>query len=157
MIMNWKSVALCLAITVGCAGANAQAPTTTPQTPPTKEEKEVIDLSRQKWLWMAERNTAALDKLIHEQAAFVHMGATMTKPAELGVIESGRIQYKEADVQEISATIIGEVAIVLSKIQLFALVGGNEARNPFTVTETYIRQAGAWKLAALSFTRRTNP
>ena len=106
---------------------------------------------------MAERNTAALDKLIHEQAVFVHMGATMTKTEELGVIESGRIQYKEADVQEISARIIGDTAIVLSKIQLFALVGGNEARNPFTVTETYIRQAGAWKLASLSFTRRMTP
>ena len=147
--MNWKSVAVCLVIFMGCA--NAQ------QVQPTKEEKEVIDLSRQKWLWMAERNQAALDKLIHEQAAFVHMGATMTKAEELGVIESGRIQYKEADVQEISARIIGETAIVLSKIQLYALVGGNEARNPFTVTETYIRQAGAWKLVSLAFTRRMNP
>ena len=38
-----------------------------------------------------------------------------------------------------------------------ALVGGNEARNPFTVTETYMKQAGQWKLVSLAFTRRMTP
>ena len=37
---------------------------------------------------------------------------------------------------------IGDTVIVLSRIQLFALVGGNEARNPFTVTETYVKRSG---------------
>jgi hypothetical protein len=147
--MSWKSLVLCLAIIMGCAGAVAAE-----QSP---EQTKLIELSRQKWLWMAERNADALDKLFDTQAVFVHMGATMTKAEELGVIESGRIQYKEADVQEISARILGDTAIVVSKIQLFALVGGNEARNPFTVTETYIKQEGAWKLAALAFTRRMTP
>jgi Domain of unknown function (DUF4440) len=147
MNMNWKSIALCLVIAASCTGAIAETP----------QQKELVELSRQKWLWMAERNKAALDKLFDPQAVFVHMGATMTKAEELGVIEGGRIQYKEADVQEISARIIGDTGIVVSKIQLFALVGGNEARNPFTVTETYIKQTGEWKLAALAFTRRMTP
>ena len=120
-------------------------------------QQELMKLSRQKWLWMAERNTAALDQLFDDQAMFVHMGATMTKAQELDVIKSGRIQYKQADIQEISVKTSGDTAIVLSRIELFALVGGNEARNPFTVTETYIKQAGAWKLAALAFTRRLTP
>lgn len=116
-----------------------------------------MDLSRQKWIWMAERDTAALDKLVDEKAVFVHMGATMTKKQELDVIKSGRIEYKQADIQDISVKTIGDTAIVISTIQLFALVGGNEARNPFTVTETYAKQAGGWKLAALAFTRRMTP
>ncbi len=52
---------------------------------------------------------------------------------------------------------IWDAAIVGSNIQLFAMVGGNEARNPFMVTETYIKQSGAWKLGALAFTRRMTP
>ncbi len=155
--MQWKSVALCFAVAVGCAGVNAQAQTPSQQGQQTEVEKEIVELSRQKWLWMAERNTAALDKMIDPQAIFVHMGATLTKSEELGVIESGRIQYKQADVQEVSVRIIGETAIVLSKIELFAIVGGNEARNPFMVTETYVKQANKWKLGSLSFTRRSNP
>ncbi len=93
------------------------------QLPPTAQEKELMDLSRQKWYWMAERNTAALDKIVDEKAMFVHMGATMTKSQELDVIKSGRIEYKQADIQDISVRTIGETAIVLSTIQLFALVG----------------------------------
>ena len=120
-------------------------------------EKTLTDLSRQKWLWMAERNIAELDKLFDERALFVHMGGSMTKTQEIDVIKTGRIEYKEADVQEISARTIGDTAIVLSTIQLFALVGGNEARNPFTVTETYVKRDGSWKLAALAFTRRLTP
>ena len=148
--MSFKSLVSFLAVVAVFGVANAQ-------TTPPAQEKELMDLSRQKWIWMAERNTAALDKIVDEKAMFVHMGATMTKRQELDVIKSGRIEYKQADIQDISVRIIGDTAIVLSTIQLFALVGGNEARNPFTVTETYTRQTGGWKLAALAFTRRMTP
>jgi hypothetical protein len=154
---QWKLVAAAFLIVAGGAGAKAESPTAAQPVQQTQEEKDLLDLSRQKWLWMAARNTAALDKLIDPQAVFVHMGATFDKSEELGVIESGRIQYKQADVQEISIRIIGDTAILLSKIQLVAIVGGNEVTNPFMVTETYVKRAGAWKLGALSFTRRTNP
>lgn len=150
------SIALGLMLLAACAGAHAQAQTPPQPAQQTKEGKDLVDLSRQKWLWMAERNTQALDKMIDSQAIFVHMGATMSKGEELNVIESGRIQYKQADIQEVSVRFIGDTAIVLSKIQLIAIVGGNEVTNPFMVTETYVRQSGAWKLVSLSFTRRTN-
>jgi len=153
------SLMVALSILTFCADARSQTPAPAPaqQQPQSSEEKDVLDLSRQKWRWMAERNTEALEKLIDAKAIFVHMGATMTKSEEIDVIKSGRIEYKQADIQEISVRTIGDTAIVLSKIQLFALVGGNEARNPFMVTETYIKQAGGWKLAALAFTRRMTP
>jgi hypothetical protein len=155
--MHLKSMALCLALAV-CAGAYAQTSADAQAAAPqTSAEKEVLELSRQKWQWMAERNTKALDKLIDSRAIFVHMGATFSKTEELAVIDSGRIQYKETQIEEISVRTIGDTAIVLSKIQLFALVGGNEARNPFMVTETYVKQGGEWKLGALSFTRRVTP
>ena len=163
--MLFRSIAFILVLltTGGIAVAQsttpprAQTSAPTERSAPTAQENEVMELSRQKWLWMAERNTAALDKLVDEKAVFVHMGATMTKAQELDVINSGRIEYKQADIQNISARIIGDTAIVLSTIQLFALVGGNEARNPFTVTETYIMRNGAWKLGTLAFTRRVTP
>ena len=106
---------------------------------------------------MAERNVEALDKLFAEPAVFVHMGGTMTKSQELDVIKSGRIQYKEAQIQEVSVRFVGTTAILLNRIRLVAVVGGNEVVNPFTVTEVYVRQGGAWKLASLSFTRMMTP
>jgi hypothetical protein len=120
-------------------------------------EQEVITLSKDKWRWMAERNVEALDKLFAEEAVFVHMGGTMTKSQELDVIESGRIQYKDAQIQEVSVRFIGVTAILLNRIRLVAVVGGNEVVNPFTVTEVYVRQDGVWKLGSLSFTRMMTP
>jgi 4-carboxymuconolactone decarboxylase len=154
--MRMKFLTLWLVLAASSASALAQTPTPASPAPLSGVEKELADLSRQKWLWMAGRDTKALDKLIDPQAVFVHMGATFDKTQELDVIEGGRIQYKQTDVKELSVKVIGETAIVLSRVELFALVGGNEARNPFSVTETYVKQSGEWRLVALAFTRRTN-
>ena len=118
-----------------------------------KTERELIDLSKQKWQWMSERKVDSLDALFHEKAVFVHMGATMSKKQELDVIRSGTIQYKKAEIQEVSVQIIDQTAILLNKIRLVAVVGGNEVINPFVVTEVYVRQSGSWKVASISFTR----
>ena len=117
------------------------------------DEQELLDLSRQKWLWMSERDVDALEALFHEEAVFVHMGGTMTRERELGVIRSGGIHYRHAEIQEASVRFAGDTAIVLNTIRLDAVVGGNEVTNPFEVTEVYVRQDGNWKLASLSFTR----
>ena len=87
----------------------------------------------------------------------MHMGATMTKSQELDTIKSGRIQYKDAQVQEVSVRFVGGTAILLNKIRLMAVVGGNEVVNPFNVTEVYVKLDGALKLASLSFTRLLTP
>jgi 4-carboxymuconolactone decarboxylase len=120
-------------------------------------EQEVIDLSREKWRWMSERKMDSLNALFHEKAVFVHMGATMSREQELDVISSGGIQYKNVDIQEVSVQFIGTTAILLNKILLLAVVGGNEVANPFVVTEVYVQQSDTWTLASLSFTRSLTP
>ena len=52
---------------------------------------------------------------------------------------------------------IGTTAILLNKIRLVAVVGGNEVTNPFVVTEVYVQQSGTWMLGSLSFTRLLSP
>jgi len=121
-------------------------------------EQEIIDLSREKWRWMSERKVDALAALFHEKAVFVHMGATMSRDQELDVIKSGGIHYKDVDIQEVSVRFISTTtAILLNKIRLVAVVGGNEVSNPFVVTEVYVQQGGAWTLGSLSFTRLLTP
>ena len=123
-----------------------------------KSEQGLINLSREKWRWMSERKVDALAALFHEQAVFVHMGATLSKDEELEVIRSGRIHYKDVEIQEASVRFIGATtAILLNKIRLVAVVGGNEVTNPFVVTEVYVQQNGTWTLASLSFTRLLTP
>jgi hypothetical protein len=116
-------------------------------------EQEIIDLSKDKWQWMSDKNADLLEKLFHKKAVFVHMGGSWGTERELNIIESGGIWYKKADIHEVSVNIIDNTAILLNRIDLLAEVGGNEVTNPFMVTEVYIKQEGAWKLGSLSFTR----
>jgi hypothetical protein len=116
-------------------------------------EQEVIDLSKEKWRWMSERNVELLDALFHEKSVFVHMGGSWDKEREMEIIKGGGIHYKQADIHEVSVNIIDATAILLTRITLLAVVGGNEVTNPFMVTEVYVQQDASWKLASLSFTR----
>lgn len=116
-------------------------------------KQELLDLSKTKWQWMADKNVDALNDLFHDEAVFVHMGGTMNKEQELNTIKSGGIHYKYAEIQETSIRFVGNTAIILDRIRLTAVVGGNEVVNPFVVTEVYVLIDGEWKLASLSFTR----
>jgi len=121
------------------------------------EEQQIINLSKAKWQWMADKNADTLKYLFHEKAMFVHMGGAWGTEQELNIIKSGGIWYKKADIHEVSVNIIDNTAILLNRIDLLAVVGGNEVTNPFEVTEVYIKQGGNWKLGSLSFTRLMTP
>lgn len=143
-------VAVSLACTVPVIAQDNRA---SAKVKPPKVEQELLDLSRTKWRWMSEKKVDSLAALFHDEAVFVHMGGAMARTQELEVIRSGGIHYKHAEIFDSSVRVIGTTAIVLSRIRLDAVVGGNEVTNPFLVTEVYVQEGGAWKLGALSFTR----
>ncbi len=143
-----------IAIVYSCAPQHT-SPITTSGTDAQRDE--VLRLSRDKWRWMSERKVDSLAALFDDQAVFVHMGGTMNKTQELDVIRQGVIVYKKADIQEESVRFVGTTAIVLHRMKLLAVVGGNEVTNPFVVTEVYVPQRSGWRLASLSFTRLLTP
>ena len=82
----------------------------------------------------------------------------MTKDEEIEVIASGQIHYQDIDIQEMSVRFIGgATAILLNKIRLVAVGGGNEVTKPFVVTDVYVHEGDSWTLASLSFTRLLTP
>jgi hypothetical protein len=85
------------------------------------------------------------------------MGGAWGTDRELEIIEGGFIHYKTADVHEVSVNVVGPTAILLNKVTLLAVVGGNEVTNLFLVTEAYVQADGAWKLTALAFTKLLTP
>lgn len=123
----------------------------------TAAEQEIINLSKEKWQWMADKNADKLADLFHEKSVYVHMGGSWGKEQEINVIKGGGIWYKKADIHDVSVNIIDNTAILLNRITLLAVVGGNEVSNPFMVTEVYIKLDGNWKLGSLSFTKLMTP
>ena len=100
-------------------------PTETIQTSKnnTPEQQEIINLSKSKWQWMADKNVDSLNLLFHEKAMFIHMGGSWGKAQELATIKSGGIWYKKAEVYSVVVNIIGNTAILLNDIDLLAVVG----------------------------------
>jgi len=124
---------------------------------PSAAEQEVLNLSKQKWLWMADKNADSLNVLFNAKSNFVHMGGTWGKDREVEIIKTGFIWYKKAEVYSASVNIFGNTAILLNDIDLVAVVGGNEVINPFMVTEVYLKENGRWKLAQLTFSHLARP
>lgn len=123
----------------------------------SKEEQEILDLSKSKWVWMSEKNTDVLSDFFAENAVFVHMSGSWGKSQELNIIKSGGIWYKKAEVYGASVNFFGDVAILLNEIDLVAVVRGNEVVNPFMVTEVYVKEKGKWKMGSLTFSKLSRP
>jgi len=114
-------------------------------------EQELIELSQQKWQWMADKNVDKLEPLFHEKSKFVHMSGTWNKARELDIIKTGSIWYKKADVHDVAVEIFDDTAILWNRITLLAVVRGEEVTTQFTVTEVYKKQEGDWKMLDLTF------
>ncbi|WP_276371865.1 nuclear transport factor 2 family protein [Chryseolinea sp. H1M3-3] len=127
---------------------NAQTPNTATLN---TEEQEVINLSKDKWQWMADKNIDKLTPLFHDKSKFVHMSGTWKKDEELEIIKSGSIWYKKADVKDVAIELIDDTAIVWNRITLTAFVRGSDVVTEFTVTEVYQKEKKDWKLLALTF------
>lgn len=137
-----KKLFLTIIVMVGfCSTMSAQNP----------ESDKLIQLSKDKWQWMADKDVEKLDKLFDEKAKFVHMSGTWKKAEELDIIKTGSIWYKNAKVHDMAAEISGNTAIIWNRITLDAVVRGTVAVTEFTVTEVYQKQGKNWKMLALTF------
>jgi len=146
---------LCIA-SVQHIHAQARLPNSS-TTSTTKEAQELLNLSKKKWTWMADKNVEALNRLFDENSVFVHMGGSWGKTQELNTIKGGGIWYKKAEVYGASVNIFGNTAILLNDIDLLAVVGGNEVTHAFMVTEVYIKEKGKWKMGSLTFSTLLRP
>ena len=117
----------------------------------TAAEKELNQLSVDKWQWMSDKDMDKLEKLFDAKAKFVHMSGTWKKGEELEIIKSGSIWYKKATVKDTAVEIAGNTAIVWNRITLDAVVRENVVVTEFTVTEVYQKQESEWKMLGLTF------
>jgi len=124
---------------------------------PTAEQQEIINLSKQKWNWMADKNVDSLNRVFDDKCMFIHMGGTWGKIQELATIKDGGIWYKKAEIYAVVVNMFGNTAILLNDIDLVAVVGGNEVVNPFMVTEVYLKENGKWKMGSLTFSHLMRP
>jgi len=117
----------------------------------TTTEEKILELSKDKWQWMADKDVVKLEKLFDEKSKFVHMSGTWKKDEELEIIKTGSIWYKKATIHDTAIEIIGKTAVVWNRITLDANVRGSDVTTEFTVTEVYHKKGKDWKMLALTF------
>ena len=115
---------------------------------------EILAASDEYWRAQFDLDVDQLRKVCDPKAPFVHMGITMDRGAEEEAIAQRRIVTVRRDDKHVDVRVIDdEIAIVLRQLELTALVGGDEAVNPFVATETYHRTPdGGWKLVSFVYT-----
>lgn len=157
--MKAKIIGLFLVIMSAQLSYAQQLPTETitTSTHNTPEQQEVINLSKKKWIWMADKNVDSLNVFFNKKAMFVHMGGSWGKTQELATIKSGGIWYKKAEVYSVIVNIIGNTAILLNDIDLEAVVGGRTVTHSFMVTEVYVKENGEWTMGSLTFSQLLRP
>jgi len=114
-------------------------------------EQEIINLSKEKWQWMADKDVDKRAPFFHDKSKFVHMSGTWKKERELEIIKTGSIWYKKADVHDVAVEIFDDTAILWNRITLLAHVRGSDVTTEFTVTEVYKKQDNGWQLLDLTF------
>lgn len=119
----------------------------------SKTEQEIINLSKAKWQWMADKDVDKLAILFDDKSKFVHMSGTWKKDREIEIIKKGSIWYKKADVHDVAVEIFDDTAILWNRITLVAHVRGDDVSNEFTVTEIYKKGTDGWKLLDLTFSK----
>lgn len=117
--------------------------------------ENVLKISREIWQAMSDMNEQVLINLVHEDAEFVHMSRTLSRTAEIDVIKEKDIIYHKVVHIEHTIRKFRTTEIILNRLDLNAIVKGNDVTNSFVVTEVYTPDHnGKLKLASLAFTKR---
>lgn len=112
-------------------------------------EQAVLDLSKKKFGWMIRMKFDSLEAVLDDRLMFVHSnGWTETKTELLQDIKSSKLRYVSIDVQETSARMYTNTAIVTGKGKFNVLLDGNELSINLFYTEVYVWKNDKWLLAS---------
>lgn len=115
----------------------------------TKEETEIMALSRKKFRWMVEAKLDSLDVILDERLSYIHSnGWVQSKKEFLEDFTNGKLTYHSIEVKEMSARVYKRSAVVTGKAVAETTLSGTRAIINLMFTEVYVVQKGGWKLVS---------
>ena len=115
----------------------------------TKEETEIMALSRKKFRWMVEVKLDSLDVILDERLSYIHSnGWVQSKKEFLEDFTNGKLTYHSIEVKEMSARVYKRSAVVTGKAVAETTLNGTRAIINLMFTEVYVVQKGGWKLVS---------
>jgi ketosteroid isomerase-like protein len=116
--------------------------------------QKVIDLDRQRMSAMAEKNIAALNKLIADDLVYTHSSARLdTKESLIGAMESGRTVYTAVVPSDVKAQDLGDTVVLTGNARISVNSGGNAMNFGVRFTDVWVNKSGQWQMVAWQSTR----
>lgn len=116
--------------------------------------EKIIELDRQRMTSMAEKDVAALAKILSDDLVYTHSSARLdTKQSLIGGMESGSTVYTSIEPSEVVAQDLGD-AVVLTGVAAISVNSGGKA-NSFRVrfTDVYANKGGQWQMVTWQSTK----
>jgi ketosteroid isomerase-like protein len=116
--------------------------------------RKIIELDRRRMAAMAEKDVAALNRLLADDLIYTHSSARLdTKASLIGAMESGSTVYTSIEPSDVVAQDLGD-AVVLTGVAAISVNSGGKA-NSFRVrfTDVYANKAGQWRMVTWQSTR----
>ncbi len=115
---------------------------------PSRLEKQLVDLSSRKFIWLIEKRYDSLESLLDERVMYVHSNGWIQNKKELiDDLKSDKLNYLKVTVKESSSRLYDQTAIVNGLATFDVTIEGKPFAMDLRYTEVYIKKGNQWKLA----------
>lgn len=115
----------------------------------SKTERYILNLSKQKFVWLIEKQRDSLDLLLDDRLMYIHSnGWTQSKVEVFDDMQSGKLVYKQVDIDATQIRLYGNTAIVTGTGRFQGSREDKEFDLPLSYTEVYVKQGKRWLLVS---------
>lgn len=115
----------------------------------SKTEGYILNLSKQKFVWLIEKQRDSLDLLLDDRLMYIHSnGWTQSKVEVFDDMQSSKLVYKQVDIDLTQVRLYGNTAIVTGTGRFHGSREDKEFDLPLSYTEVYVKQGKRWLLVS---------
>jgi hypothetical protein len=143
-----------LAVTPAAVHATPPSPVETPD--PTAADREAIRARLHDWISaMIQRDPAAMDQILGQDfQTTTYGGRLLDRASDIAAVTSlSDFRLLSVATRELDIRVYGDAAVVRGSVTVLERRGEETRSEPIRVTQTWIRQAGGWRLVADQSTR----
>jgi len=107
----------------------------------------IIKLSAKKFEWLKDKQIDSLQRMLDDDVLYIHSnGLIETKYDIIENILSGKLVYKNVEVEDAKVRLEGDLAVLNADGIFTGAINGNEFTARLRYTEVYVRKKNQWKL-----------
>jgi hypothetical protein len=115
----------------------------------SKAEQYVLNLSKRKFDWLIQKQRDSLDLLLDDRLMYIHSnGWSQSKTEVFDDMQSGKLIYKQIDIDATQVRLYGNTAIVTGTGRFQGSREDKEFDLPLSYTEVYVKHGKRWLLVS---------